>query len=175
MRLGRLVLVNCSTDGGQTPRGLPASQPWHRHRSRDRSTSPHRQSAPASVRSAHPSCNGRIFAKGSHRCRSTQHMPWRCCRGTHRFRSKGQHSRFGSLPNRCRCCWSSGGGRSFGSSLSYRQPNPPKGVRWTVLELDRLLRGLGIRCDAFQDAQQFITIAGTIEQSRCNFKSHDKM
>jgi hypothetical protein len=30
----------------------------------------------------------------------TQHMPLRCCTGTHRFRSTGRHSRFRSLPNR---------------------------------------------------------------------------
>jgi len=65
------------------------------------------------------------------------------------------------------------GGRSFGSSLSYRQPHPPKGTGVPVLELDLLPLVLLIRCDRFQDAQQFITIAGTIEQSRCNFKSHE--
>ena len=39
----------------------------------------------------------------------------------------------------------------------------------TVLTFPLLL----IRCDRLQDAQQFITIAGTIEQGRCNFKSHE--
>ena len=62
---------------------------------------------------------------------------------------------------------------SFGSYVSYRHPDPPKGVRWTVLELDLLLRGLVIGCDRVQDAQQFITIAGTIEQGSSNFKSHE--
>jgi len=119
---GRLVWVNCSTDGGQPPRGLPSSPASLPHRLRDHSNVPHRQSDPASARSAHPSCNGRIFAMGSHRRRSTQHMPWQCCRGTYRCRSKGQHSRFGSLPNRCRCCWSSGLLRLV---LTYPTGNPP--------------------------------------------------
>ena len=102
--------MNCSTDGGQTPRGLPSSQPWHRHRLRGRSNVPHRQSAPASDQFARQSCNGQTLPMGSHWCRSTQHMPWQCCTETHHCRSRGQHSRFGSLPNRCRCCWSSGFG-----------------------------------------------------------------
>jgi len=33
----------------------------------------------------------------------------------------------------------------------------------------------GIRCDRLQDLQEFLTIRGTIQQSRCNFESHDKM
>lgn len=65
------------------------------------------------------------------------------------------------------------GGVSFGSSLSYRQPPTESGRGWTVLELDLLPLVLVIGCDRFQDAQQFITIAGTIEQCRCNFKSHE--
>jgi len=60
---------------GRTPRGLPSSPASLPHRLRGRSTSPRRGSAPASAQSAHQSCNGRIFARGSHRRRSTQHMP----------------------------------------------------------------------------------------------------
>ena len=80
-RLGRVIgsvawlLVNCSTGRGQTPRGLPSSPPSLPHRLRGRSTVPRQQSAPASVRFAHRSCNGRILPKGSHWFRSTLHMP----------------------------------------------------------------------------------------------------
>ena len=33
----------------------------------------------------------------------------------------------------------------------------------------------GIRCDRFQNLQEFITIGGTIQQSSSNFESHNKM
>jgi hypothetical protein len=52
---------------------------------------------------------------------------------------------------------------------------PPRGGRCascsTVLGF---LLG-GIRCDRLQDLQEFLTIRGTIQQSRCNFESHNKM
>jgi hypothetical protein len=51
---------------------------------------------------------------------------------------------------------------SFGSYVSYRHPDPPKGVRWTVLELDGLWSVVGIRCDRLQDPQKIITISSKI-------------
>jgi len=74
---------------------------------------------------------------------------------------------------------SSGGGRhrvGFVWFLRILQATPPpRGGRCascsTVLGF---LLG-GIRCDRLQDLQEFLTIRGTIQQSRCNFESHDKM
>jgi len=74
--------------------------------------------------------------------------------------------------------------RSFGSSLSYRQP--PAGLAEGVPAVrlspdDGSAIGIGysarllIGGDAVQDLQQIGASVGTVQQSRGNFKSHDKV
>jgi len=114
--------------------------------------------------------------KNDLRTGSNHHNIAQCYKVPNHFATRGQHSRSHNLPNRYRfrLRWQrSSVPVSFGSFLSYRVTDPPKGSGVPVLELDLLLRGLLIRCNRFQDSQEVVTIASTIEQGRCNFKSHD--
>jgi len=85
-----------------------SSPPFRRHRWQDHPSAPRHQWHPGSDQSARPSCNAGISPRQS-QClpRDRSHMPWRCCRETHRCRSTGQRSRSRSLPNRCRKRWRS--------------------------------------------------------------------
>ena len=87
-------------EGGERIRGPSSSPPSHRHRWRGHSMQPRHQCCRCGVRSAPPSCSVGTSPKGSPKGRRTQHMPLRCCTGTHRCRSTGRRSRFRSLPNR---------------------------------------------------------------------------
>jgi hypothetical protein len=95
-------------DSPQTVTALPAFRSSHQRRSLRYPNAPHHGSAQDGDRSYHQSCNARTYPKGSHHRHSTLHMPWRYCRGIHRYRSTGRHSRFRRLPNRCTWggCWS---------------------------------------------------------------------
>jgi len=96
---GRMLVCGLERKGERI-RGPSSSPPSQRHRWQGHSMQPRHQCCRCGVRSAPPSCSVGTSPKGSPKGHRTQHMPLRCCTGTHRCRSRGQRSRFRNLPNR---------------------------------------------------------------------------